>query len=256
MEALRPVHATRAQLDAVLDDNSWIVEPKHNGIRALWEDGRFLNRYGVPLSKPVDADIVAWARTLPDGVRLDGELVGGRVYHLFDAPAAGTLAERLPLVTRLCALADAAGVNVVPVESIVAPKLYHMNRWAAAGVEGYVFKNLLSTYPLAGGETRQWLKWKLVKSIDVVVMSRGVDKENWVVGLYKPGATEPTEVGKVSALTGSADRIRVGDVVEVTVLEVTDNDRLREPVSPVIRTDKTPEQCLWAQLDDLRKGAS
>lgn len=253
MKALQPQPATLAEYERAIASPTWVLSKKYDGVRGLWDGTRFCNREGDPLTKPIPAELVQFASALPAGTMLDGEIVGGR-YYLFDVPMWEPLGRRLQLVDRVAALAAELDVPVIPVPHLADGKEAAIEQWTAEGCEGFVFKQLSSLYPAAGGKTRRWLKWKLIQTIDVVVIGRGADgKDNFLLGLYQPGATKPVEVGKVSALTGDGPRVQIDDVVEVTVLDVTDADRLLQPVKPILRHDKRPEDCTWDQLDQIRK---
>ena len=43
--------------------------------------------------------------------------------------------------------------------------------------------------------------------------------------------------------------VKAGDVVEVQILYVSDDDRLYQPTRPRLRDDKTATECTWDQLE-------
>lgn len=268
--AMQPEAAMPDQLRQIVDHRSvWLVSRKLDGDRVLGAnvDGAaiFWNRHGERYSKRVPAGVAAFLEMLPANLVWDGELVDGR-WHLFDVLLPGKpLTERLDVLYKIGVLAE---LNAAPVELVphyADGKAEMVASWMAFGAEGFVAKRADSTYQ--PGKTRAWVKVKFVRQLDCIVLGRGAEKDNLTLGLVcdEPPATHkcspfcrPTaglhEVGRVSALTGDGPQCDVGDVVTVTVLDVSEDHRLIQPVKPRLRPgDVQPVDCTWDLLDACRK---
>jgi len=97
--------ATPTEVDRLMEDGMWVVQPKLDGERVLIEvvDGvvSVLNRAGQPKAKNVSEAMLAPFRALTEGRWVfDGEIIG-RTVHLFDLAAAGRfVTERSGFSTR------------------------------------------------------------------------------------------------------------------------------------------------------------
>lgn len=114
--------------------------------------------------------------------------------------------------------------------------------------EGVMFKRLDSRY--VGGRAKTWLKHKLVKDVDVVVIERGTEKQNILVGLYTDDG-QLVPFTEVASFTGDGPILQPGDVATISVLGVSTNGKPISPVRPRKRDDKAPEECTLDQLPDL-----
>jgi hypothetical protein len=123
------------------------------------------------------------------------------------------------------------------------------------GVEGAVSKHVDSIYE-PGVRSKQWVKHKLVKTADVVVMAI----ENWTartgsaaIGVYVDSPAGPIlkQIGNTS-LIGKNRAIKVGSVVEIRYL----NWGGSSPVQPAIlrlRTDKPAKSCDMEQFPEYSR---
>lgn len=112
--------------------------------------------------------------------------------------------------------------------------------------EGVIFRDRQAPY--LPKRCDRLLKYKFRYTCDVVISDRGRDgKDNFGMEVYDPDGS-PVDVGTVSALTGDGPSCDVGDVVEVTYLYASDDDKLTQPVTPRRRTDKSPAECTLDQL--------
>ncbi len=147
----------------------WLLSEKLNGCRAFWDGANLWSRGGKRVTLP--AHIRA---TLPEGVRLDGELWAGREgftearvavqfgrwtprcrFTVFDAPdSPGTWAQRIAEAGRL--YADCVGFTV-------CESLQHANAMLlevqSAGGEGLVFRSPIAT-GYERGRSRNFVKVK------------------------------------------------------------------------------------------------
>jgi ATP-dependent DNA ligase len=260
-----PSPAGGGDVDRLLDDTGWYASPKVDGDRVLVVCGpepQFLNRRGDPYTKRRPADLAEVVAVLPAGLVLDGELVDDRLY-LFDCVVHGEpigrrleLCERVVYQTGVLAGLDRPVILGVPHVTDPTEKRALYDTVFADGGEGVVFKRIASLY--FEGRTELWRKTKFTFTVDCLVIGRQVDrkhgaKENLALGLLRDG--ELVEVAHCSALTGDGPLVEVGDVVTVTALKVTDGNRLREPVRPILRRGEVePAECRWEQLEAARRG--
>jgi ATP-dependent DNA ligase len=229
---------------------SYILQQKADGVRiGLWvKDGRVrgLSKRHTPLSvpKPVRTALAAFSS---DSFVVEGELVGDHLW-LFDIWAWGevdlsaqSLENRLSLL-RVFDILNSPHLHVLP-HWKGAQKRLAFQTLRDHRAEGVVFKHLTEPH---------WHKHKFVATVDVVVMGNRPDRrDSKVVGLYRDG--ELVEVGHCTAYQNDLRYGRPGDVFELKVLGVTDDNRLREPTNPRRRYDKLAEDCGWDQLESARK---
>jgi ATP-dependent DNA ligase len=143
-------------------------------------------------------------------------------------------------------------VKVTPTYYSVEEKELFWERVKFSGVEGAVSKHLDSHY-LPGMRSKQWVKHKLVKAAEAVVMkaertfkpnSTVVHKGSADLGVYRDG--QLVKIGSAS-LIGKDLTIEPGDVVEFEYLYFTGS----APIQPRItrkRFDKEPEECTFEQF--------
>ncbi len=143
-----------------LPPDDWALEPKLNGIRVVWAEGRAWTRQGRPLTPAKGAARLAAALAGVDAV-LDGEwLPAVGTYYAFDLPdALGDYDERTAELALLVNYFGRPGLKMI------APK---RNRFPSAyadlrdlGMEGVVLKRRNSKYPKRSRPrkpTRDWLK--------------------------------------------------------------------------------------------------
>lgn len=234
-----------------VNDPAWGLDTKMDGRRLLLDlDGpRGYNRSGGPAILPAALEeLLGWAGRVD--VRLDGELVG-TTFHCFDiiGPSVPTAWEerRQTLDGFVKAWApDPALIQVIPWAIDLEGKALLAQRVVADNLEGLVAKRLGSPYQ--AGRSTHWQKLKFVGSVDCIVTAVGIDgKRNLAVSVYDGAGL--VQIAEVSALTGDGPTLAVGDVCEVTYLAVGANRRLIQPVRPIRRLDKAPDECTIAQLD-------
>lgn len=251
-------------LPARCADASWSITQKADGVRCLVLVGRHdlqaFNRRGEAMALPrfVEASL----QGLTGDVWLDGELVKGTLW-LFDMPQAGPPERQLvslttPYILRR-ELLEGMYENWSPPDNIrllpratgtTEDRIVFVQTMLANNAEGVMLNNIHGPYEPSrnGSRSRQLLKCKFIKQIDCEITDAGRhDKDNFVLSIYRDG--EPIEVGEVSALTGDGPRAQLHDVVTVTFLYTSDDNRLYQPVTPKLRNDKLPEECTWDQLE-------
>jgi ATP-dependent DNA ligase len=245
-----------ANLDQYIHDPQWAFEQKIDGHRVLMHviDGQPVpvNRKGEVKKVPqlifdafhTEAFMGHWA--------FDGELID-KEFVVFDVPLVPKLitpndrySERRKVLDQLFGMWSAPAVIKLPWALSVEEKTTLMHAVKNMSGEGLMLKKLDSVY-YTGRKSFTNLKCKFRADIDCVVMELGRGgKANMVLGVYRDG--ELVEVGDCGALTGDGPRVKVGDVVCVTYLYATTDNRLFQPTMPKIRTDKLPTECTFDQL--------
>lgn len=261
---LAPMLAESAEMDMItffVTDAPTVMEQKVDGDRVLLDttnnDFVARTRNGKPYSKGLPMALRRFASELPQGIIIDGELVGS-TYWAFDLPVAPDGATDLPLWARrecLEALAPRLGpVKIIPQARTMNEKHALARTAITDGYEGVMAKNRNSAY-VGGGRTRDWIKLKFVKTADVVVMPKTAKRktaESVAVGVYVNGVL--TEVGHASLIGKQKQDIIVeGAVLEVKYLYVGANGRLYQPRIVRLRNDKFPDECTDAQLVHVNK---
>lgn len=243
-------------------DDGWAMEQKMDGVRCIAAftrgpvcETRFMSHTGAPLHSgekhfTAVADEIA---AMPMDCTLDGELMANGDYWVFDLLAlAGRECGELPFSARrqflvsLFAMFDSATVRLVESFTDADGKAALWQRVLDSGAEGVVVKRLTGTYQ-SKGRTRNVLKIKVTKTIDVVVIGYGHETESAVLGLYRNRVL--TEVGKCSLI--GKPHVEIGDVIEVQYLYVVDPaaPRLYQGRMMRRRDDKAGIECQWDQLD-------
>ena len=269
-------------------DDDWIMQQKLDGARmqaiymetpeeavGTWtftNDGVAPIKFAAALLvlPQLEAELEKWRQATAPGanqITFDGELIiETGTYHIFDVLEWHDWAARQQLITPEHSLAGRiAFLHGLGLEASwrphvkLSPTAWTSDEkaamWAAvqeAGVEGAVSKHLHSTY-LPGARTKQWLKHKLVKDADVVVLNATrtfkpngvVEKGSAVFGVYVGDKLK--KIGAAS-LIGKDLTISRGDVVKIAYLYLGENG---SPVQPRIiekRDDKLPEECTWEQF--------
>ncbi len=252
---MKPMLASNAKRDLLTDDE-FVCEPKIDGRRILLtvEDdkiagwGRDGQRANVPDGVARDLG------TLNGQFTVDGELLGDQVIAFDVLGIGGGTFANSPLERRRRVLEDLMGrwqpenIHLIPQAKTRAEKGKMLRRVKRNRGEGVVFKRFNSPYEF-GVRSKNWVKHKLTKDLDVVILDRGTEKENFTVGLWDGEAMVP--VGEVASFTGDGPALEIGDVATITLLYVTPSGRMVSPVRPVKRTDKAPKECTLDQFDGL-----
>lgn len=275
-----PMLARAGEVTRIADylSDDWMLQPKLDGHRLLVEvDGhggvsgyaRNGNRTIVP------RDVTALLSRLTAPITFDCELIGDTLiaFDLVLAPGGVTpdmpAGERWKMLDALVGgLRELAGNGPCPIKSVAAAftpteKQAMVEYVADHQGEGYMAKKVASPYVFRTGpndktRSRDWIKLKRTKTVDCIVQWLGSDKQNMGLTLYGrdgnlilPDNPDEGGVGECTRLAGDGQKVDVGDVVEVTVLYVTDDGKLYQPTKPILRHDKDPHECTVDQLDDL-----
>lgn len=215
-----------------------------------------------------------------------------RVFWIFDLPeVVGQVSCDDPFEVRRLALENfvaswqpAECVQLVPIAKTTEEKLELVGKAMAANAEGVMFKLRSGKYR-EGKRCEDILKVKFRFDVDCIVteFGRGLNekrevKNNMVLTVVKDHgivkamydrldegedpdefffaqlikAGHMVEVAECTRLAGDGSKVKIGDVVQVKCLYVTDDNRLYQPTLPKIRTDKRPEDCGVDQLEDIR----
>lgn len=279
-ELVRPLQLAteiRSELHFYLNNPDWVMQQKFDGHRTgilIQPNESFLiSRTGslTLIGRPNDVfdPLLDYFCERSGGGNwlFDSEYVNSGEIAIFDiiqAPLALTkgkpirkfpLRERQKLLS--AAFRDYPHPSPFVVENISGDHRKALNAIAASRGEGVVFKNLNAAYSSAK-ETKDWVKYKFVKEVDCVVIETRFDTDHdgallksFELGVYETnerGLQQFRQVGACSSLTGDGPNVKVGDVVTVQILYVTESLRLYQPVKARIRTDKQPEDCTIEQL--------
>lgn len=142
--------------------DQWYYEPKINGIRAVWSEGKLWSRNGKLLRK--------LKIEMAEGCEFDGELTGS-LYNVFDLLSVDSntithwpIEERKLMLLRIMDICQAWGQQDVHlIKSFDVPtKASFITHVAFLKkdplIEGIVMKRKKSCYPF--GETKVWMKYK------------------------------------------------------------------------------------------------
>ena len=183
------------------------IEPKYDGVRAVYIDGRYLSRYGKELQGP--------QIECPSGLVLDGELLGAdfqntlsavRVggdlqYHVFDCITEAEWKAKVFTTRYLDRTADLCSLNLKhQVTGWICDTQqeldhHHANN-LANGFEGSMVK-LNKPYEL--GRSSTWMKIKPVREMDILVVG-------WNYGFGKYGGC----IGALKCHTSTSDFFDLG----------------------------------------------
>lgn len=249
-------------LASYLDDNEWVAEQKLDGVRVMAhvtnDRIRFQGVGGSVITFAAAAQhfghLTRELACVPEGTVLDGELIlETGVLWLFDLPympnqvkPENGLDDRRFVLEHLVRLIDGEHVKLVPQASTRAMKQLLWERTIAEGAEGVVMKRLAAPYAI-GRRTRDVLKFKHTKTIDVVVTARNVGGTNAQLSLVRDG--ELVVIGACSMI-GKPD-LQVGDCAEVEFLYIADPaaPSLYQPRLVRARPDKSMAECEWRQVE-------
>ena len=249
------------RIQDIVSSDAWVMEEKFDGTR-------------VCVDVHPNEGVRAWGRRgeiqVPPQLRLgwenlqfalDGELLGDR-YIVFDVLSMTSSDTReLPLLSRkkLLDIYDNSGlrhpfVEIASFAQSPAEKVALLRAAMEQNKEGVVLKEATSTYK--SGRTNCWRKFKFYKSLDAVVLSLGEagHPEAARLGLCEDDdVTLVNDIGgvKLPMIYQQRQNIKVGDVIEVRYLYVTDERKLYQPTFLRKRIDKDAIECTVSQLVDL-----
>jgi bifunctional non-homologous end joining protein LigD len=263
-----------------IKDPAWCVEQKFDGHRVLAvvsNNGvshvQFYNRQGRPKSVPDQIvsgfrHVALMLRKTNWTVHFDGEVIGNKFYA-FDIPVLidpskgeGNALEGMPFDKRrdlLERLHDLFGGEICRTTIILVPqatseydKRTIFEACQQGNREGVMFKRLDARY--TADRSRDWLKYKFVKTADCVVteLNRNGKYEAMSLGLYD-NEGKLQDAGGCRILPQFLGKISVDDVVEIRYLYGTSDNKPYQPVLVRLRPDKRPEECGQWQLQKTDK---
>jgi hypothetical protein len=233
-------------MEAAAQDDGWVFEQKVDGKRAFMEvfgDRSVLLGRNGPLTV-VDGPWCALGRGGNLNNTLDGELLGA-VYWVFDVVSPLSWKLRHSLLVSLLRDSDSHNVRILPTYRGTEQKRHLLELVRRDGLEGVVAKRYEGGYPK--GRTLSWRKAKLYGTGSAVVMVVGVDgKENVLLGAV---TGDPIKIVPVCHAATRGQTYRVGDVVQVRYLYMSNGNRLVQPVLLGV-SDVSWEDC---GLDQFRR---
>lgn len=255
-QLLNPVSA--AELELLLRDDSFAAQPKHDGERRLARVAAGvatgINRKGQTVGLPTAIGKAVAA--LSQGILVDGEQVGD-VLYIFDLLEidgedlrSRTLAHRLAGLQQVFSKAGLPAGDQHPIRRVETAtgerdKRALLDRVAAAGGEGVVFKRLDAAYapgrPASGGAQ---LKHKLHDTLSAIVTAVNAQRSVAIALLDQAGGR--IDVGNVT-VPANQPIPAAGDVVEIRYLYAFEGGSLFQPVLQGIRRDIDPSECHASQ---------
>lgn len=260
---LQLAHPLKSSPDLFIKDPGWWAEPKYNGDRLTIEFTPVgllaINRKGNQAQCPWFLKDIQWPEMLT-GTRLDGECLPDK-FIVFDILVfkgknyrTAPYRDRRQLLETIFSRIFLRNIELAKVARTEDQKetLIHYTRESHG--EGVVFKDTASLSK--PGRSWHWVKYKFYSTCEAVITEVGVTEKD---GSYHPEAVklqmlldgEPIDVGgcKIPSRYQTEQQIVAGDVVEVRYLYVSKDRRLVEPVFLRKRTDKSPDECTWDQVE-------
>lgn len=245
-----------------LADDSWACQEKMDGERRMAEavGGQVTgaNRKGlsVPLPQAIANEVMA-IDAAHGAVRLDGELIGKRLY-VFDLHVLnGQAIDHRPWIERMRRATDLLDgcryLKAIPVAETSEDKRRLWDQVKSARGEGIVFKRADAPFspgrPNSGGD---WLKFKFTASASCYVAGINTDKRSIRLGMFEP-RDQPIQgryLANVGNVTIPPNRPipKVGDIIEVAYLYAYPGGSLYQPVYLCPRTDLDIDACSTCQL--------
>jgi len=241
-------------VEALLADKSFLLQPKHDGKRLLihkrGQEVTGINRRGIECGIP--ESISSAALSLPGNFLLDGEAVG-ETLHAFDIlELEGTCIRQTPYRARLIRLLHLLGktqqmhIQWVATVSGETSKRRFFHGLQQEQAEGVVFKKIdapyLSGRPGSGGDQ---LKYKFVETASVIVTCINA-KRSVSIGVWDNGRLVPA--GNVT-IPPDHSIPQVGDTVEIRYLYAhLASGSLYQPVYLGVRDDIAAAECTRDQL--------
>ena len=259
-QLLNPI--TESEALCLLIDDHWAAQEKMDGERRMAEvrHGKVsgANRKGliVPLPQTV-ADELQPLETHYGEIRVDGELIGERLY-VFDLHFLhGMAIQHFPWIERMSLVKDVLSecryIKAVPVAETSDEKRRLWKRVHEAHGEGVVFKRLNAQVtegrPNAGGD---WLKFKFTASASCYVVGINADKRSVRLGMIESSDYPITRQGMVPVgnvtIPPNHAVPNVGEIVEVEYLYAYLGGSLYQPVYRGKRSDLDISACTTRQL--------
>lgn len=242
--------------------NDFCVEQKFDGKRLLAHvvdrEVTGYNRKGNPTVVPVNVAAAFDNKGFEGDWLFDGEIMADGQYVIFDIlTAKGNDLIPRPQGYRREFL-EMIGEKINNPNIIIPPIRKgrfiegFVNECMDRKAEGVIFKDVTAPYR-PGKRSRNFLKYKFTKAIDVVVMETNrKDKDQAVtVGLFRN--SDLIEVGGCKLPEHVVGSIVVGDVLEIEYLYGTENYHVYQPVFLRLRDDKDPFECVLEQLIQTNK---
>jgi bifunctional non-homologous end joining protein LigD len=238
-------------LQVLFDNPDWVMMPKHDGKRRMFEKKESEvaagNRKGLQVA--IDKALMDAVKKFPmEHVVLDGEDMGSE-FICFDMIIHGVpFSARLEIMKiAFKEISRMRKIQMTDVYYTREEKMKAFEKLKADGQEGVVFRKLSSIYevgrPASGGNA---LKFKFVETASFLVTGINEGKSSVSIGVFND-SFELTEVGNATVYP-NLDMPKEGDIVEVEYLYAFKGGSVYQPVLLGTRDDLTPADCTMKQL--------
>ena len=253
-----PSVLNESRVDVLLNDNDWVMQPKHDGERVLviiQADGDIMgsNRLGFVRALPQVLLEAMRAASLPADSVYDGELIG-ETYYMFDLVRLrgedckpwGFGRRRQSLEQRQLFSRDPFNKLLRAVDTYTgSEKRARFEQLRKDGAEGVIFRDLHGTYSV--GRAENCVKFKFTESATLLVDGHEPGKRSVFLGSFDQSGKRIT-MGKVT-IPPNFDIPEVNTIVEVGYLYAYPGTHaLAQPVYKGTRTDQTQHACVLTQL--------
>lgn len=250
----RPLDVNEAQLERLMTDDNYAMSQKIDGHRIFIQTDPLVTRTRSGEERDLPPDLRELFASFKGRWVFDGEILD-KTFHPFDilVTPKGDI-RQWPWETRHMLLLKLKGhfngsVDIVRNAITTNDKRVLFDKCVANNSEGVVFARRDGVYRKR--KTGSLYKFKFVKQVDGFVTAMNVNgKDNFELSVYDGDLVVP--IANVSALTGDGPQLEVGSVVTVNALYATKDNRLYQPVKPILRTDKSALDCTIDQLDAIK----
>lgn len=259
---MRYESANLTDVTRYVNDAAWVMEQKADGIRCIARtdatgQASFFSHTGDLLKSGV-RHFPALAAALANlaSCTVDGELLDNGEFWLFDVlEILGTDTRAMPqsdrrkLLDSIAPAVEGTIISILPQATTPTEKADLWRRVQAESAEGVVVKRSAAPYERSAKRTKDVLKLKITRTVDVVITARNLDNhENAELGVYDANG-RLTVVGRCSML--GKPNAQVGDVIEVQFLYLVGNGTpvLYQPRMMRARPDRTARSCEMDQFN-------
>jgi len=250
----RPLEVGEGHLNRFMEDDNYAMSQKIDGHRIFIQTDPLITRTRGGEERDLPPDLRDLFASFKGRWVFDGEILD-KTFYPFDilVTPKGDI-RQWPWETRQMLLLKLrnnfnASVSIVRNSITTNDKRVLFDKCQENNSEGVVFARRDGVYRKR--KTGSLYKYKFVKQVDGFVTAMGINgKDNFELSVYDGDLIVP--IANVSALTGDGPRLEIGSVVTVNALYATRDNRLYQPVKPMLRTDKSANECTIDQLDVIK----